>query len=89
MRFDHRSNGGDEPDDFLDEEFPLGDGTADTVWSVVCPYCGEVVELALDPGSGATQEYVEDCQVCCQPWMVSVRYARDGSAEVSITPLDA
>jgi hypothetical protein len=88
MPRDHRSNGHDEPDDVLDEEFPLGDGTALTEWSVACPYCGETVELSLDPGSGSTQEYVEDCPVCCQPWLVRVRYSRDGSADVSITPLD-
>ena len=88
MRFDHRSNGGDEPDDFLDEEFPLGDGTADTAWSVVCPYCGEVVELALDPGSGATQEYVEDCQVCCRPMRVVVTLGEAGEPRVDVSRLD-
>jgi hypothetical protein len=38
----------------------------------------------LDPGSGSQQEYVEDCQVCCRPWRVVVRYQPDGAAEVSI-----
>jgi hypothetical protein len=73
----------------LDEEFPLGDGTAETDATVSCPYCGESVSIALDPGSGAIQEYVEDCEVCCQPWRVAVAYADDGSADVSITALDA
>ena len=59
-------------DDFLDEEFPLGDGTADTEAQVRCPYCGQVNEIGLDPGGGATQDYVEDCQVCCRPWRVLV-----------------
>ena len=72
----------------LDDEFPLGDGSADTEHTVHCPYCGEAVEIALDPGSGATQSYVEDCQVCCQPWRVSVQYAEDGSADVSVSALD-
>ncbi len=71
-------------DDGLDEEFPLGDGTAETGASVRCPYCGEVNEIALDPGSGSQQEYVEDCQVCCRPWRVAVHYLSDGTAEVSI-----
>lgn len=74
--------------DPLDEDFPLGDGTAETAASVYCPYCNETVEIALDPGGGAEQEYVEDCEVCCQPWSVSVRYRGDGSASVSLTPLD-
>ena len=73
----------------LDDEFPLGDGTADTDAVVCCPYCGEEVELALDPGGGAVQEYVEDCQVCCRPWNVAVVYHEDGSAEVAVSALDA
>ena len=71
-------------DERLEEEFPLGDGTADTAAEVRCPYCGEAVEIGLDPGSGATQDYVEDCQVCCRPWRVSVSYGEDGSAVVSV-----
>lgn len=71
-------------DDELDEEFPRGDGTADTEAIVPCPYCGEANVIALDPGSGARQEYVEDCQVCCQPWRVIVTYGEDGSAGVML-----
>ena len=44
---------------------------------MLCPYCGEIVEIALDPGSGSRQEYVEDCQVCCRPWQVFVVYDND------------
>lgn len=74
--------------DDLEDDFPSGDGTADLTAAVACPCCGEAVEIALDPGSGNAQDYVEDCQVCCQPWRVRLRYHRDGSAEVSITALD-
>lgn len=79
----------EEPEDAgLDEEFPLGDGTADTCAAVMCPYCGETVEIALDPGSGPRQEYVEDCQVCCRPWNVSVRYDAEGIAFVEAEASD-
>ena len=64
------------------------DGTAETAATVYCPYCNESVEIALDPGGGSTQEYVEDCEVCCQPWTVKVQYGEDGAAEVSVDPLD-
>ena len=74
----------DADDEALDAEFPLGDGTADTAALVQCPYCGEEMEMALDPGSGPRQEYVEDCQVCCRPWQVGVRYRPDGAAQVSL-----
>ena len=76
------------PDDFLDEHFPLGDGTADTGATVRCPYCWEPNEIALDPGSGDAQVYVEDCQVCCRPWTVRVAYREDGSAEVDVEAAD-
>ena len=74
--------------DPLERDFPLGDGTADTEGTVSCPYCGERVEISLDPGSGPQQQYVEDCQVCCQPWQVFVSYEPDGSANVTVLALD-
>jgi hypothetical protein len=76
-------------DDALDADFPLGDGTADTGATVHCPCCGEPVEIVLDPGSGSHQAYVEDCEVCCRPWEVTVAYADDGSAEVRVVAADA
>jgi hypothetical protein len=76
---------GDEP---LDADFPLGDGTADTGATVRCPYCGEAVEIVLDPGSGSRQVYVEDCEVCCRPWEITVAYADDGSAAVEVAAAD-
>ena len=71
-----------------ESEFPSGDGTAETSATVYCPYCSESVEITLDPGGGSAQEYVEDCEVCCQPWSVSVQYREDGTAEVRIEPLN-
>jgi len=56
--------------------------------TVQCPYCGESLDLWVDETGGSSQKYVEDCQVCCQPWRVSVHYAEDGSAQVSATALD-
>lgn len=76
-----------EPDP-LDDEFPLGDGVADLDAQVICPYCGESVEIGLDPGGGSHQEYVEDCPVCCQPWSVSVSYQPDGQASVVLERTD-
>jgi len=72
----------------LDDDFPLGDGVADLASVVSCPYCGEAVEITLDPGSGAQQEYIEDCAVCCRPWNVSVTYHDDGTADVFVDASD-
>ena len=79
-------NGG--PGDRLERDFPLGDGRVQDAAEVTCPYCGEEVVAHLDPGSGSRQEYVEDCPVCCRPWRVRVRYAPDGTAEVSLSAED-
>ena len=75
------------PDPF-DEDFDLGDGTADTSATVICPYCGQPNEVGVDPGGGASQEYVEDCQVCCRPWHVVVAYDASGAASVRLEPAD-
>jgi len=76
-------------DDEMEAAFPLGDGTAETEAFVECPYCGEANEVSLDPGSGNDQEYVEDCQVCCRPWLMHVRYLRDGTAEIEVIRSDS
>lgn len=80
---------GDWTQDAIDAAFPLGDGTADTEAVVTCPHCGETTEIALDPGSGQEQEYVEDCQVCCRPILMYVRYMRDGTASVEVYASDS
>jgi hypothetical protein len=80
---------GDNTGEFdLDRDFPVGDGTVDLSAAVTCPYCGEASEIALDPGSGPRQAYVEDCPVCCQPWNVRVEYAGDGTAHVEVSGLE-
>lgn len=83
----HRDDDAGE-DPALDDDFPLGDGIADVDATVWCPYCGEANAVSLDPGSGSVQQYDEDCQVCCQPWRVIVRYRADGSAEVQARAAD-
>lgn len=50
---------------------------------VTCPYCGETVSVALDPGGGASQQYVEDCPVCCRPMELSVEKLGDGEFTVN------
>ena len=85
-----RRESSDEDDDSaeLDEGFALGDGLAETEATVVCPYCAESVEVAIDPSGGVSQEYVEDCEVCCQPWRVQVTYDTEGIADVQVSALD-
>lgn len=60
--------------DPLDDEIELGDGTSDTPVEVSCPYCGEPSQVHVDPAGGTDQTYVEDCEVCCRPMEIRVRY---------------
>lgn len=71
-----------------EEAFPPGDGMAETDATVVCPYCHQTAHIGLDPGSGPSQAYIEDCPVCCRPWRVAVRYLADGTARVQVEPED-
>jgi transposase-like protein len=50
--------------------------------TVACPYCGEPNVIAVDEGGGSVQRYVEDCQVCCQPWEVTVRIGAEVDVEL-------
>jgi hypothetical protein len=46
---------------------------------VVCPYCSQTFYLFVDISAG-NQEYIEDCQVCCQPIEFRIRI-KDGEIE--------
>lgn len=72
----------------LDDEETADDSSLETEAEVRCPHCGEAVTLDLDPGGGKTQTYVQDCEVCCRPWQVSVWYHAGGGAEVELQPLE-
>lgn len=72
----------DDPDDPHD---PAGwDAPPDETAQVWCPYCGSEVELLLDAGGGARQSYVEDCEVCCRPWHLTVQWDPAGGAWVEV-----
>ena len=80
----------ERPDDELDEwEAPelddddfAEDGEPADSAPVTCPYCGEASVIGIDAGGGAEQDYVEDCPVCCRPWLVHVRLDDEGGAAV-------
>jgi len=40
----------------------------------VCAGCGEWNETSVDESAGRRQRYVEDCQVCCKPNVLHVRW---------------
>jgi transcription elongation factor Elf1 len=36
-----------------------------------CPYCLEKISMLIDLSEEGQQQYIEDCEVCCQPIQVS------------------
>lgn len=58
----------------MQEEFP-----------VTCPYCGERLELYLEAELEGT--LIQDCEVCCNPWEIQIRYD-GGHRQVSVTRAD-
>jgi transcription elongation factor Elf1 len=52
-----------------------------------CPHCGAPISMLLDL-SVDRQDYIEDCEVCCNPWSVVVHFDVEGKAEVEVSALD-
>jgi DNA-directed RNA polymerase subunit RPC12/RpoP len=48
--------------------------------SYVCGACGEEIVVPVDLSQGTSQEYVEDCPVCCRANVVHVEVDDDGEA---------
>ena len=54
-------------------------------FDVQCPYCGETVTIHVE--EDVRGSFVQDCEVCCNPWLVRVdRFA--GGADVSVSRAD-
>jgi hypothetical protein len=51
--------------------------------TILCPYCGETLEVLIDPQE-AGHGYIEDCQVCCRPIRFQVHTDPDGMLEVTL-----
>jgi hypothetical protein len=73
----------------LEPVFEPGDATGDEGCSdlfeqyvgVACPYCAEMITVRLDLSSGS-QDYIEDCQVCCQAIQFNVQVSYEGGLEL-------
>ena len=48
----------------------------------VCDACGEEIVIPIDPSAGSSQEYVEDCPVCCRASVIHVEIDEDGKVRV-------
>ena len=45
-------------------------------FTVTCPYCGETTEVVIELDVRGT--LVQDCEVCCNPWLVRVHGRGEG-----------
>jgi len=52
---------------------------------VTCPYCGESVEIQIE--EDVRGSFVQDCEVCCNPWLVRVTRSAHG-ADISVSRAD-
>lgn len=50
--------------------------------SYFCDSCGEEIVIPIDLSEGETQEYIEDCPVCCHPNVIHVEVDRRGNVQV-------
>jgi hypothetical protein len=57
----------------------------DELFDVTCPYCGEQVEIYVEPE--VSGRFVQDCEVCCNPWLVRVTRSAEGT-DVSVGRAD-
>ena len=56
------------------------------VHEVQCPYCWEFQTIEIE--EDVSGSFVQDCYVCCRPWMVRVYRGEDGEAQVSLERAD-
>lgn len=50
--------------------------------SYVCAYCSSVNEIVIDTTGGRRQQYVEDCQTCCRPNVLTIEIEGSGGEDV-------
>jgi DNA-directed RNA polymerase subunit RPC12/RpoP len=50
--------------------------------SYACNSCGEEIVVPIDFSAGTSQEYVEDCPVCCHPNVIHVEVEDGGEVRV-------
>lgn len=57
----------------------------DDQFTVTCPYCGESLDVYVEPDMRGS--FVQDCEVCCNPWLLRVE-GDDDDRTVSVTRAD-
>ncbi|MEB3196322.1 MAG: CPXCG motif-containing cysteine-rich protein [Candidatus Sericytochromatia bacterium] len=61
----------------------------DTTGEYTCPTCGECSVTGVDISQGMSQRLIEDCQVCCRPMTLFIRFDEDDfTVSIEAEPLD-
>ena len=48
----------------------------------ICDACGEEIVVPIDLTQGTSQDYVEDCPVCCRANVIHVEVDENGDVRV-------
>jgi len=51
--------------------------------NIDCPYCGEDIEIIIDC-SIDSQDYIEDCSVCCRPINLTIIINTEGEPQITV-----
>lgn len=49
--------------------------------SYICTSCGEEIVVPIDLSAGESQEYTEDCPVCCHPNLIRIEVSQNGDIQ--------
>ena len=58
----------------------------DEQFEVECPYCGETVEVYIE--ADVTGSFIQDCEVCCNPWRIVIIHGDAGDRSLRVTRAD-
>lgn len=50
-----------------------------------CPHCWQQISMLVDPS--VSQEYIEDCEVCCNPIELQVEAANGTITSLQASPI--
>jgi hypothetical protein len=56
------------------------------VLTVQCPWCFEEIEISIDPETEGA--FVQDCEVCCRPWALTLKRDVDGDPVLDVQRAD-
>ena len=62
-------------------------GTVNEFVEVICPACWKPVSVRVDPDGGGRQEFVVDCEVCCQAIQILVTIDPEGWMDADAQPI--